>query len=52
MNLGLQELESNPLFRQRFDDFVKPMAFNPQPHDFDTCFASFKRIAKSLITTI
>ncbi|MDE1239707.1 nucleotidyl transferase AbiEii/AbiGii toxin family protein [Vibrio aestuarianus] len=52
LNLGLQELESNPLFRQRFDDFVKPMVFNPQPHDFDTCFASFKRIAKSLITTI
>lgn len=52
LNLGLQELESNPLFRQRFDDFVKPMVFNSQPHDFDTCFASFKRIAKSLITTI
>lgn len=52
LNLGLQELESNPLFRQRFDDFVKPMVFDPQPHDFDTCFASFKQIAQSLIITI
>lgn len=31
LRLGLQEIESNPLFRQRFNDFVKPMVFNSQP---------------------
>ena len=49
---GLKELEDNPVFRQRFQDFVTPMVFNTEPHDFDTCFASFKRIAQSLIKTI
>jgi predicted nucleotidyltransferase component of viral defense system len=52
LQLGLQELEDNPIFRQRFQDFVIPMVFNTEPHDFDTCFASFKRIAESLIKTI
>ncbi len=52
LQLGLNELEKNPIFRQRFKDFVTPMVFNTKPHDFDTCFASFKRIAESLIKTI
>jgi predicted nucleotidyltransferase component of viral defense system len=52
LRLGLQELEDNPIFRQRFQDFVTPMVFNTEPQDFDTCFASFKRIAESLIKTI
>lgn len=52
LQLGLNELEKNPIFRQRFKDFVTPMVFNTKPHDFDTCFASFKHIAESLIKTI
>ncbi|ELV8809731.1 TPA: nucleotidyl transferase AbiEii/AbiGii toxin family protein [Vibrio vulnificus] len=52
LQLGLKELEVNPIFRQRFQDFVTPMVFNTEPHDFDTCFASFKRIAASLIEKI
>ncbi|MEZ9200878.1 nucleotidyl transferase AbiEii/AbiGii toxin family protein [Vibrio sp. 10N.261.46.E12] len=52
LRFGLKELENNPIFRQRFQDFVTPMVFNTEPHDFDTCFASFKRIAESLIKTI
>lgn len=52
LQLGLQELEENPVFRHRFQDFVTPMVFNTEPHDFDTCFASFKCIAASLIKTI
>ena len=50
--LGLKELEENPVFRQRFQDFVTPMVFNTEPHDFELCFSSFKRIAESLIKTI
>ncbi|MEZ9936244.1 nucleotidyl transferase AbiEii/AbiGii toxin family protein [Vibrio breoganii] len=49
LQLGLKELEENPMFRQRFQDFVAPMVFNAEPHDFDTCFASFRGIAESLI---
>ncbi|HFQ5300545.1 TPA: nucleotidyl transferase AbiEii/AbiGii toxin family protein [Vibrio vulnificus] len=52
LQLGLKELEENPIFRQRFQDFVTPMVFNTEPHDFDTCFASFKRIAAPLIEKI
>ena len=52
LQLGLKELEENAIFRQRFQDFVTPMVFNTKPHDFDTCFASFKRIAASLIEKI
>ncbi|MGF1762655.1 nucleotidyl transferase AbiEii/AbiGii toxin family protein [Aliivibrio kagoshimensis] len=52
LRLDLQELEGNPIFRQRFADFVTPMVFNPQPHDFDICFASFKRIAHQLLSSI
>lgn len=52
LQLGLKELEENAIFRQRFQDFVTPMVFNTAPHDFDTCFASFKRIAASLIEKI
>lgn len=52
LRLGLQELEDNPIFRQRFVDFVTPMVFNSQPHDFDTCFASFKRVAHQLLPSI
>ncbi|CAE6958664.1 hypothetical protein ACOMICROBIO_LMKGKHOH_03680 [Vibrio sp. B1FIG11] len=52
LQLGLKELEENAIFRQRFQDFVTPMVFNTEPHDFDTCFASFKRIAASLIEKI
>lgn len=49
LRLGLEELETNDVFRKRFDDFVGPMVFNKEPHDFDTCFASFKEIAGLLI---
>ncbi|MDW2158285.1 MULTISPECIES: nucleotidyl transferase AbiEii/AbiGii toxin family protein [Vibrio] len=52
LQLGLKELEENAIFRQRFQGFVTPMVFNTEPHDFDTCFASFKRIAASLIEKI
>ena len=52
LQLGLEELEQNPLFRQRFKDFLTPMVFNPQSHDFDICFASFKRIAQVLMNNI
>lgn len=52
LRLGLQELEDNSIFRQRFVDFVTPMVFNSQPHDFDTCFASFKRVAYQLLSSI
>ena len=52
LRTGLHEIETNPVFRQRFDDFVTPMVFNPEPHDFDTCFISFKNIAESLIKSI
>ncbi|MCE7732834.1 nucleotidyl transferase AbiEii/AbiGii toxin family protein [Vibrio campbellii] len=52
LQLGLKELEENAIFRQRFQEFVTPMVFNTEPHDFDTCFASFKRIAASLIEKI
>ncbi|MCA3989415.1 nucleotidyl transferase AbiEii/AbiGii toxin family protein [Vibrio vulnificus] len=52
LQLGLKELEENPISRQRFQEFVTPMVFNTEPHDFDTCFASFKRIAASLIEKI
>jgi predicted nucleotidyltransferase component of viral defense system len=52
LQLGLQELEENPVFRERFKDFVTPMVFNTEPPDFDTCFASFKSKAESLIKTI
>lgn len=47
--LGIQELETNTLFRERFTAFVTPMVFNTDIPDFDTCFASFKRIAQSLM---
>ncbi|MDE1492064.1 nucleotidyl transferase AbiEii/AbiGii toxin family protein [Xenorhabdus bovienii] len=49
LQLGLQKLEPNPMFPQRFADFVTPMVFNTETPDFDTCFASFKRIAQSLM---
>jgi len=52
LQLGLQELEQNPIFRQRFQNFVTPMVFNTEAHDFDTCFASFKSIAVQLISTL
>ncbi len=50
--LALNELEENPIFRQRFDDFVTPMVFNSAPHDFDTCFSSFKSVAVPLIEAV
>ncbi|UTZ39883.1 nucleotidyl transferase AbiEii/AbiGii toxin family protein (plasmid) [Vibrio campbellii] len=52
LQLGLQELKENPVFRQRFQDFVTPMVFNTEPHDFDTCFTSFRNVAESLITKL
>ncbi|MFV0448049.1 MAG: nucleotidyl transferase AbiEii/AbiGii toxin family protein [Vibrio sp.] len=50
--MAVYELEDNPIFRQRFDDFVTPMVFNSAPHDFDTCFSSFKSVAVSLIEAV
>lgn len=49
LKLGLEELEANEEFRKRFDAFVAPMVFNTAPHDFDTCFSSFKGISTQLI---
>ncbi len=49
LQLGLAELELNPLYYQRFIDFVTPMVFTTETPNFDTCFASFKRIAQSLM---
>ncbi|SFN53100.1 nucleotidyl transferase AbiEii/AbiGii toxin family protein [Xenorhabdus japonica] len=48
---GLQELESNYMFYNMFTDFITPMVFNTETLDFDTCFASFKRIAQSLMNS-
>ncbi len=50
LKLGLEELEANEEFRKRFDAFVAPMVYNTEPHDFDTCFASFKGISEQLIS--
>lgn len=50
LKLGLEELETNEEFRKRFDAFVAPMVYNTEPHDFDTCFASFKGISEQLIS--
>lgn len=50
LKLGLEELETNEEFRKRFDAFVAPMVYNTEPHDFDTCFASFKAISEQLIS--
>ncbi len=49
LKLGIEEIENNPIYRQRFAEFVSPMVFNQQPHDFDACFNTFKAIALSLI---
>jgi predicted nucleotidyltransferase component of viral defense system len=49
LKLGLEELETNELFHKRFDEFVAPMVYNSDPHNFDTCFASFKGISEQLI---
>lgn len=50
LKLGLEELETNEEFRKRFNAFVAPMVYNTEPHDFDTCFASFKGISEQLIS--
>jgi len=49
LKLGLEELEVNEEFRKRFNAFVAPMVYSTAPHDFDTCFASFKGISEQLI---
>lgn len=49
LQLGLSELESNPLYYQRFIDFVTPMVFAAETPNFEICFASFKNIAQSLM---
>lgn len=49
LTLGLEELETNEEFRNRFNAFVAPMVYNTAPHDFDICFASFKGISEQLI---
>lgn len=46
---GLVELETDTKFRERFEQFVKPMVYNTEPHDFDTCFDSFKSITHELL---
>lgn len=50
LKLGLEELENNKEFRTRFEAFVAPMVYNTEPHDFDTCFDSFKGISEQLIS--
>lgn len=50
LKLGLEELETNEKFRKRFDAFVAPMVYNTEPHDFDTCFSSFKGISEQFIS--
>lgn len=49
LQLGLQELESNLMYHQRFTDFVTPMVFSPETSQYDICFASFKTISQLLI---
>lgn len=49
LQLGLKELEFNPLHYQRLINFVIPMVFNTERPNFDTCFASFKNVAQSLM---
>ncbi|WCE32687.1 nucleotidyl transferase AbiEii/AbiGii toxin family protein [Vibrio sp. SCSIO 43137] len=49
LKLGLEELETNEKFRERFEAFVAPMVYSTEPHDFDTCFTSFKNISEQLI---
>lgn len=47
--LGLQELEFNPIYHQRFINFVTPMVFNTEVPNFKTCFTSFKQITQLLM---
>ena len=49
---ALSELELREDYRERFNNFVAPMVFNQAPHDFDTCFNSFKKIALKLISDL
>ena len=49
LKLGLEELQNNEKFRERFTAFVAPMVYSQNPHDFDTCIASFKAISDRLI---
>lgn len=49
LKLGLEELQNNEKFRERFNAFVAPMVYSQNPHDFDTCIASFKVISEQLI---
>ena len=49
LKLGLEELQNNEKFRERFTAFVAPMVYSQNPHDFDTCIASFKVISEQLI---
>ncbi len=49
LKLGLKELQNNEKFRERFNAFVAPMVYSQNPHDFDTCIASFKVISEQLI---
>ena len=49
LKLGLEELQNNEKFRERFNAFVAPMVYSQNSHDFDICIASFKVISEQLI---
>ncbi|OCA53234.1 nucleotidyl transferase AbiEii/AbiGii toxin family protein [Photorhabdus namnaonensis] len=52
MRYALLQLKNNKKYAQRFEDYVAPMVYNQQPHDFKTCFATFEKISNDILDQV
>ncbi|MBS9435432.1 hypothetical protein [Photorhabdus hainanensis] len=52
MRYALLQLKNNKKYAQRFEDYVAPMVYNQQPHDFKTCFATFEKISNNILDQV
>lgn len=49
LKMGLDELERNPLYQARYQQFVAPMVYGARNISWDEAYASFRQIALSIL---
>ncbi len=47
--MGLDELERNPRYKTRYQQFVVPMVYGPRKVSWDEAYASFRQMALAIL---
>jgi len=44
LRFGFEQLKQNPVYQQRYKDFIGPLVYHPEPADWETAFAALEKL--------